>query len=181
LPLALEQAGAYIESRNKTFQSYLELLSNYQKDLLSWRPKDAPYAPDVAATWEASFNQAKEEVPESADLLNLISFFAPEDIPLDVLINGAKTLPDPLSTAMKNEVKFDDILAALLQYSLIKAGEDSFSIHRLVQAVIRDRMDEDSRTACAATAIKIVNGAFPFDSDDVRTWETCSKLLPHAL
>jgi hypothetical protein len=59
LPLDLEQAGAYIESRNKTFQSYLVLLSNYQKDLLSWRPKDAPCSPAVAATWEASFNQAK--------------------------------------------------------------------------------------------------------------------------
>jgi hypothetical protein len=29
LPLALEQAGAYIESRKKTFQTYLELLNNY--------------------------------------------------------------------------------------------------------------------------------------------------------
>jgi hypothetical protein len=41
-------------------------------------------------------------------------------------------------------------------------------------------MIEDSRKAWAATAIELVNGAFPFDSDDVRTWETCSKLLPHA-
>jgi hypothetical protein len=117
LPLALEQAGAYIESRNKTFQSYLELFNNYQKDLLSWRPKDAKYSLAVAATWEASFTQAKEEVPESADLLNLISFFSPEDIPLDILIDGAQYLQEPLSAAIKNKIKSDEILASLLQYS----------------------------------------------------------------
>ena len=30
-------------------------------------------------------------------------------------------------------------------------------------------------------AVQIVNDAFPSDSDDVRTWAVCARLLPHAL
>ena len=29
--------------------------------------------------------------------------------------------------------------------------------------------------------MQIVNDAFPSDSDDVRTWAVCARLLPHAL
>jgi hypothetical protein len=84
---------------------------------LSWRPKDAEYAPVVAAAWEASFDQAKEEVPESTVILDLISFLDPEDIPMNILVDGAESLPEPLSTAMRNEVKSDNMIAFLLQYS----------------------------------------------------------------
>ena len=55
------------------------------------------------------------------------------------------------------------------------------SVHRLVQAVTLDRLGEDEMKMWADAAVKIVNKAFPFDSDDVRTWPTCSLLLAHAL
>jgi hypothetical protein len=42
-------------------------------------------------------------------------------------------------------------------------------------------MNEDSREAWAKTAVELVNKAVPFEDDDVRTLQTRSKLLPHAI
>ena len=45
----------------------------------------------------------------------------------------------------------------------------------------RNRLTEDVKRRWAEIAVQLVNSAFPSDSDDVRTWPQCSRLLPHAL
>src|SRR5204862_246991 len=40
---------------------------------------------------------------------------------------------------------------------------------------------ETGRKQWGEAAVKAVNAAFPFESDDYRTWEQCARLLPHAL
>jgi tetratricopeptide (TPR) repeat protein len=57
----------------------------------------------------------------------------------------------------------------------------TFSMHRLVQAVARDRMNDDARKRWVEAA-KIVNDASPFDVQNVpANWSVCACLLPHAL
>lgn len=60
-------------------------------------------------------------------------------------------------------------------------SEETFAVHRLVQTIVRDRMTDAARKTFAQAAATIVNNAFPFDSDDVRTWDVCTRLLSHAL
>ena len=69
---------------------------------------------------------------------------------------------------------------ALRKYSLIEVENETISIHRLVQAVIRHAMDDDAFKHWTGVAVHIVNASFPEDSDDVRTWPIFSSLLPHA-
>ena len=54
-------------------------------------------------------------------------------------------------------------------------------MHRLVQAVVRERLEDAERQAWAAAAVALLNTRFPFDSNDVRTWPVCARLLTHAL
>lgn len=63
----------------------------------------------------------------------------------------------------------------------MEVQDEALSVHQLVQAVVRDRLDEDGRKKWAEAAVKTANSGFPFESDDVRTWPQCSRLLPHAL
>lgn len=77
LPLALEQAGAYIEATGITFLGYLELFKVNHIRLLECRKPETDYPYTVSTTWELSFKQAQIECPHSADLLNICSFFAP--------------------------------------------------------------------------------------------------------
>jgi len=180
LPLALEQAGAYIQETGITFSAYLKLFQERQKELLS-RGKPDAYPDTVATTWDLSFQKAREEVPASADLLNLCAFLAPDDIPKSLLTDGVEHLPETLASAVKDEMALNDAVAALKRYSLMNVADDSLSVHRLVQTVARDRLSGKERERWAEAAVRLVNGAFPQKSQDVRTWEDCSVLLPHAL
>ena len=182
LPLGLEQAGAYIRSTGESLSRYLELFQERQLEILEkFGPIGDEYTATVATTWDLSFQKAREEVPASTDLLNLCAFLAPDDIPKSLLTGGAKHLPETLASAVKDEMALNDAVAALRRYSLMTVGDDSLSVHRLVQAVARDRLSDEQRKRWAEAAVRLVNGAFPQKSQDVRTWDECSALLPHAL
>jgi tetratricopeptide (TPR) repeat protein len=127
-----------------------------------------------------SFRQAEQQAPAAAELLRLCAFLAPDDIPLSMLRDGAEHLPDALAVAVTDQLACNRVVAALRRYSLITKQDDSISVHRLVQLVTRDQLIEDERNRWAAAAVRVVNQAFPFDSDDVRTWPVCAKLLSHA-
>lgn len=180
LPLALEQAAAYMEERAVSLTDYLRLFRERRAEVLE-RGKPTAYPETIATTWEISLQAIEAEFPESVDLLKLFSFLAPDDIPKSLLIEGAQDLPEPLKFILQDSIKLNDADAALRRYSLIDIVDDSFSIHRLVQAVTFDNLKEEEKKRWAEAAVKLVNKAFPFDSDDVRTWPVCSSLLSHAL
>ncbi|HQR35081.1 MAG TPA: FxSxx-COOH system tetratricopeptide repeat protein, partial [Blastocatellia bacterium] len=179
LPLALEQAGAYCEATGKSLADYLRLFRQRWQELLR-RGKPDNYPATVATTWEISFEGAERECPAAAALLNLLAFCAPEELPLSVLRDGAKHLPDELAAIVADELAFEDAIAALRRYSLLTRRDDGVTLHRLVQLVARDRLPEAEQRRWAEAALLVVNEAFPFDSDDVRTWNVCAPLLPHA-
>jgi tetratricopeptide (TPR) repeat protein len=181
LPLALEQAGGYMDEAGTSLSAYLALFGARQAELLSKGVPATGYEFTVATTWNISLQRAQEESPAAADLLNLCAFLAPDDIPLDVITAGAEHLPEALSQAVTDPMKLDEALAALRRYSLVKVGDNTLSVHRLVQEVMRDRLAADGRKTWAEAAVRVLNRAFPYDSDDVRTWPDCARLLPHGM
>jgi tetratricopeptide (TPR) repeat protein len=180
LPLALEQAGAYVEVMGGSLSEYLDLFRHY-RGLLSQGTPSTDYTATVTTTWEISFQQVRQSSPAGADLLRLCSFLAPDGIPLKVLSEGAHHLPYPLAEAAADPLAFDQIVDTLRRYSLIEIIDDVLSVHRLVQAVTRDRLTEKVWRMWAETAVRLMDGAFPFESYDVLTWPKCARLLPHAL
>ncbi len=181
LPLALEQAGAYIEASAISLGDYLKLFQEHPKEILS-RGKPAAYPETVATTWGISFKAVEEKSLEAADLLKLFSFLAPDDIPKSLLIEGAAELPEPLGSAIKDGIRLNDSIAALRRYSLITINDNLISIHRLVQAVMLDRLSEEEKKKWAEAATKLINGAFPRNIlTNPESWSRCSILLPHSL
>jgi len=181
LPLALEQAGAYIEASGCSLSGYLDLFHRRRQELLRRGKPSTEYPHTVATTWEISFQQVRRDSPAGAELLNLCAYLAPEDIPRGLLSAGARYLRRPLVKAVADPLLFDEAVAALRRYSLVEVRDDALSVHRLVQAVARGRLRKRARRAWAEAAVRMVNDVFPFDSDDVRTWPQCARLLPHAL
>jgi tetratricopeptide (TPR) repeat protein len=179
LPLALEQAGAYIEETGISLSDYLIRFKKHRKTALE-RGKPADYPDTVATTWEISFQAVKEKSPASVDLLKLCAFLAPDDIPKSLFL-GEKDLPEPLASSTADEFAFDEIVAELRRYSLISGTGNKFSVHQMVQAVTRDRLTEDEQKNWSAVSVQLLNCAFQFGQDDVKSWEDCAPLLPHAL
>ena len=187
LPLALDQAGAYIEETRCGLAQYLALYGTRRKELLLRRgrlPVDHPEP--VAATWSLSFQQVEQENAAAADLLHLLAFLDPEAIPEEIITLGAVELGSTLGIAARDPLKIDAILELLLRYSLIRRNPEakSLSIHRLIQAVLKDGMDQATQRLWAERAIRAVNRAFPSLVDlqggyELRNWKKCQRCLPH--
>jgi len=180
-PLALEHAAAYAERTGCSLARYLKLFRESHQALWARATPPDEYHATIATTWELAFQRLREESPAATDLLSLCAFLAPDDIPRAIIVEGADLLPERLAEEVRDPVAFDDLIAALRRYSLIEASDDALSVHRLVQTVTQDALEPEARKEWAGCAAAVVNRAFPQKSADVRTWDDCSRLLPHAL
>ena len=186
LPLALEQAAAYIEHAARSLAGYLGLFRERKLALFKPGTSGSDETVTVATTWDISFEQARRDSSAAVDLLRLCAFLGPDDIPMEVIIQGIEHIPQPLSAALQNPLELDKAIIALRNYSLVEVDEPEpdeqrLSIHRLVQAVTFDRLSEEQRKEWAVAALEVVNKAFPFDADDARTWPVCAQLGAHAV
>lgn len=183
LPLALEQAGAFIkESRGQqTLASYRVLFRRKPLEHLTFdRSKVGKYAGVVATTWFISFEAIERQSPAAGDFLRLCAFLAPERIPLGDLIAHAEALPPHLGAILRDPDDGPRAVSLLLRYSLAEtAGGGMINVHRLVQLVVREWLTDEERTTWARAALQAVDNAFPSQTNDPQQWETCDRLLPH--
>ena len=182
LPLALEQAAAYIEASGISVADYLAHFEKYARELLKRPSQSTDYPHTVATTWQLAFERLENEAPAALDLLYLLAYLAPDDIGRDLITGGGEHFPPRLAQLVSNPVDFDSAVAALRRYSLIEVRDGSFSVHRLVQAIIRGRLaDRNAEGEWAEAAVGMANAAFPFRLNQVETWSPSARSLPHAL
>jgi len=140
LSLALEQAGAYIcHTDNCGYKEYLLLLDEYHLELFKDSP-DTITKESVHATWNISFKKITNK--SSRELLNLCAFFAPDNIRCEWFTAASEVLPESLRGIVSDKREYNKVITQLTQYSLVSCSKDnSLSIHRLVQEVIRDSLN----------------------------------------
>ena len=178
LPLALEQAGSYIETSGRNISEYLEMYKKYNEKLLG-RGKPTDYPETVSTTWELSFQRIKVKSEKALELMNLFAFLAPDDIPINILAEGAEHLPETVSSLVSDPFEFDDTITMLRNYSFIKRHQNNLSVHRLVQAVVRDRLNTDEMKIWIEAVLCLMNNSFVFDPNEINSWTACSNLLHH--
>ena len=168
LPLALDQAGAYIDETQCSLADYLQLYRSQRAQLLKARGGLVADHPEpVATTWSLSFAKVEQRSPAAADLLRLCAFLHPDAIPEEIITEGAEELGPSLQAIANNQLAFNQAIGVLLSYSLLKrnAEEHLLSIHRLVQAVLKDGMDASTYRLWAERAVQAVNDALPDEID----------------
>ena len=181
LPLALAQAGAYIDEVGLSLPGYLARFRTHREELLQ-RGKPDDYPLTVATTWELSFQSAAARVPAAGDLMNLFAFFAPEGIPRDLLATQAQVLPASLAATIANPVAMDGAIAALRHFSLLEVvNDETLTMHRIVQAAARHRLEDEALKNWCRTAIAVIHAAFPQKAHEWQNWSAASRLLPHGL
>ena len=191
LPLALEQAAAYMVENSVGFANYLDAFKKQRQALLN---KQGPVFGNeereqqkrtVATTWAVNFADVKKISPESADVLRLSAFLAPDAIPLELLENGASELPKKLTKKLAeradNPLVLDELLNPLLRFSLIRRDEEksTYSIHPLVQEVVRDGLSKENQRAWAEQTVRTVKAALP--DPEFENWPAYDRLLSHVL
>jgi tetratricopeptide (TPR) repeat protein len=168
LPLALDQAGAYIEETGCGLSAYLELYRTHRRELLHHRgyvPTNHPES--VATTLSLSFQKVEQTNPAAADLLRVCAFLHPDAIPEELL----------LDLTVSDLYQFDLALAILRNTSLVTrhSASRTLSVHQLVQVVLRDQLTPAEIGLWSERVVRIVNASFPEPTID--TWAQCERLL----
>jgi Tfp pilus assembly protein PilF len=183
LPLALAQAAAYIDARAVTIGGYLTL---YRDPALARRLLDegleaGEYPASVARTWLLTIGQLSADRPAAVELLRLCAFLSPDEIDLDVLATGAAAAPGGLAAALGDRLERTETAGALARASLLTAtAEGRIRVHRLVQAVTRDQLDENLLAAWTGRVLDLVTAVFPGKPQDHRSWPACASMASHA-
>jgi len=164
LPLALDQAGAYIEETGCCLADYLELYRRQQAALLArrgWMSTDHPHS--VMTTLNMACARAAQANPAALALLRLCAFLHPDAIPEEVFTDASFSLDPVLQLMAEDTLALDAAMATLRCYSLLQRnpGNKTLTIHRLVQAVLRDRMNEEEQRQWAEHVVQMIAAAVP--------------------
>ena len=184
LPLALDQAGAYLEETQCNLSQYLTSYHRRRTEMLNRRGGTDNDHPDpVGTTWSLSFERIERMDDAAADLLRAVAFLAADSIPEELLIRGASELGRNLKQLVNDPARINEPIAVLLRYSLVKRdpAKSTITIHRLVQFAVRNSMDRRTERKWAERIVKATSLAFPDDVTDVALWSECDRLLPHAM
>src|SRR5439155_9377292 len=84
LPLALDQAGAFIEETPSTLDEYLRFYQTEGARLRKQRGEVATDHASVTVTFSLAFNRLEKKNPSAADLLRACVFLAPDAIPEEI-------------------------------------------------------------------------------------------------
>jgi tetratricopeptide (TPR) repeat protein len=155
LPLVLEQAGAHIKALNCTFEQYIERFKKKRLKLLRpLRDKSIDGIQknrlDVTTTWQLNIEyikiQSKNEDLGSAAItvMEIVSFLFADNIPVDIINVGMPQIDDDdFIDALQDSLGVKQIVEILTRFSLFrKCDQDTLSVHRLVQEVIRNNIDD---------------------------------------
>lgn len=177
LPLALAQAGAYVDQHAISFVQYLDRLSTHAPRVLE-RPPGHEYGHTVLTVWTLALDELETASPAAASLLKLLSVVDSEDFPRAVLSIGWELLPEALSEAASDAFSLDATIATVLGQSLCRPDGDGLSVHPVVQAVIRSRMTEEEIATTSESVASALMKAFPEDVEP-SSWPTWERLSPH--
>ncbi|MBL7498462.1 tetratricopeptide repeat protein, partial [Frankia sp. CN7] len=178
LPLALEQAGAWLAETGTPAQEYVDLLGQRVSAVMA-RGVPADHAP-VAATWTIALRTLDEP---AVLLARLWALFGPEPIPVGLIRPGvAGLLPEPLASAARDPLEFRDAVGRLARTAIVRlVAGDMVVMHRLVQAVLRDDTPDALRPGLREAARRLIAHGRPDDSAAPAGWGRYAQLYPHAL
>jgi hypothetical protein len=149
LPLAISQAGRFINTLNLKLETYLELYASSKREVMDMLSGDS-YLHDaekrsIRTTWTTSLNLLKEKASKQGPdgdyyaayrLLQLFAYFEPSDLNYNIIRFGVigNNVPDWFRRTFSSKLKFFGVIKILLDLCLIdnNVSEGSYSMHRVV-------------------------------------------------
>src|SRR5262245_241521 len=180
LPLALDQAAAFIEETPSTLGEYLSLYQAERSKLLLMRGDLVLDHPEpVVITFSLAFEKLEGVSPAAADLLRLCIFLEADAIPEEIFNGGKKELGEELGARTASSVSLLEVIKEASRFSLLHHDPKTrtVNIHRLVQDVLKDQMEIDTSRIWAERAVRAASRVFPDVEYD--TWRACSRLIKH--
>ncbi|WP_367134559.1 FxSxx-COOH system tetratricopeptide repeat protein [Saccharothrix sp. HUAS TT1] len=184
LPLALEQASAYLEATELPADAYLDLLRTRTAEMIG-RGRVAGREETLATLWDLSLTAVVEQDRAAAQLLDLLAWLAPEPVPLDLFTTHPEVLPEPLAEVAADPVRFAETVGALVGWFLVRrSGDEVTTAHRLLQQSLRARTTTvtPALTSPAPVVQRLLAADLPGNIIAApENWPRWRALLPHVL
>lgn len=189
LPLALEQAGAYIRKNAASGETLAKYLSALRENPAGQLGRGATlagrYDQIVANTWARTFEAIYLENPAASQALIICAFLDPERIPLKLLLSPSACLPEILNSTLQCKNGYSEIVSILTEYSMLTGSrpnsDQSFNIHRLVQAVIRGTLEREEISFWSNIVIGIMTTQYPVEITTSETIIKADALYAHVI
>ncbi|CAB4030342.1 Stress-induced-phospho 1 [Paramuricea clavata] len=169
LPLALEQAGGYIRTRGCSFSMYLEQYKAERLRLLNRQSarasgNDSPERLAVHTTWLINMEYMKKSPDGQAAVrfMNACSFFDGNEIEKELINVGTPEVEDvAYRKCVSSPLGCLEILKLLTDFSLFTYVQaHSVNTHRLVQELVRESLNPESKAASFTDAVRMLSYAF---------------------
>ena len=177
LPLAIEQAGAYISDVQIRLDEYLPLYKQHRRDLLQRASLGDIYnyrRQTVYTTWEVSYRMLEIQDNAAAEMLLLLTYFHHETIwegIFELAIgkdgqNAGPEYPADMSWLVQlytNRFAFSSAIGRIMSFSLAKRGlappPGVIRLHPLVHCWGRDRLSASKRRRKGVHALFLIGKA----------------------
>jgi tetratricopeptide (TPR) repeat protein len=183
LPLALEQVAAVQSATGMSVSDYLRLFAEHVGDLLSTQPPPE-YPTSVATFVNLAIDSLRVRAPAAVQLLELFAFLGPEPVPVSLFRPRRDAdIEPPLGRAVHQFDFIERVVGQLISYGVarLEPQGERIQVHRLVRAVLRERLDPDSSDRIRETTHHLLGAANPGNPGDPRTWTLHAEIGPHLI
>jgi len=179
LPLAITQMAYQIRVKHLSLSEFIEY---YEQDTTNFH-EAAPISSLTKQQSIASIWNVESLDPTSLALLQVLSVLDPDMIPESILLTGASKVL--LQDYPKTRIAYFDARATLMKSSLVTRNVELgfLRIHRIVQDVVRQKMNDEHLRNVFNAAVTLVSTVWPFanvsalcNSDRLRKVQ---QLVPH--
>ncbi|MQY13669.1 hypothetical protein SRB5_38190 [Streptomyces sp. RB5] len=191
LPLVLAQTTAWLAANpEQSISEYVDMLLRLSPEELAVRVED-DYPHAFATSWALLLGSLRERNADAADLIELMTMFSPDAIPLRLIAAApaavlppgsiARTVADS-ATWQKALAELANLTAIDLRYSQDPSLEhtvESAQMHRLYHRFIRGNLSHDTRLSLSAAACGVLAAANPGHPADQREWPVYRQIIPH--
>jgi tetratricopeptide (TPR) repeat protein len=172
LPLALEQAAAYMTQNSVTAEQYLDLLDQEPANLYRQSALGTPAERTLARIWAVSLD-ALSSNPLCGTVLRVLAWLSPDGVPRELL------------AGLGSQVEVLGAVGQLAAYSMLTQDDlGTITVHRLVQAVARTGQEGDAHREPVLVeesreqAGSLLYQAIPGEPEDPACWPDWRELTP---
>ena len=180
LPLAIAQAAGFMADTGMAADEFLVLLRTRAGQLLA---QGVPgfYPRSLAAATGLIADRLARQDPAAAELASVCAFLAPEPIPESLFTSAVSVLPSELAARAADPLAWRQTLAHMTRQSLARIDHRGLQMHRLTQAILRERLTPAEAAATRKYAEAMLAASNPGDPPNPVTWPRWARLTPHVL
>ena len=180
-PLAINQAAAVIVRNRLSVEQFVSRYDTVGTKAMHSRHPHGTYKHTLATVLSSTLSELS---PSSHRILQVISFLDPDFIQDSVLISSRTV---ELEEFPQDELDLLYSWEDLLRCGLIKRSSerDGLQVHRLIQSIVRERMDPDEFQKALSTAVALVSSAWIHANSSgqgkLQNLKIRDDLLPHVV